>query len=104
MGIFSATKRHIKEKASSDHTAQPATGPFGEEAETKPPAVVDNKSPIAKSTKSESDKFYPAQLEEVVCDGKYTIKGRLGTGRYSSVWLVEDSRYDLVISTKSTTR
>lgn len=42
---------------------------------------------------SPKDIRYPAKLEETFQDGKYLIKGHLGSGRYSSVWLAEDFEY-----------
>lgn len=33
---------------------------------------------------------YPARVGDSFCDGRYQVKSHLGSGRYSSVWLIED--------------
>lgn len=47
-----------------------------------------NSSPVI----TESDKFYPVQIGDTFGNGTYVVKGHLGTGRYSSVWLVNNTR------------
>lgn len=47
-----------------------------------------NSSPAAK----EADKFYPVKLGDSFHNGRYVVKGYLGCGRYSSVWLIKDTK------------
>jgi len=81
MGIF----KHLKFTKSKSDTIIPPGIALKEKA--SPDSSVEVRpSPSAK----DAEKFLPVKLEEVFKDGKYIVKGHLGSGRYSSVWLAED--------------
>lgn len=40
----------------------------------------------------DAKRFLPVRLEDDFKDGKYILKGHLGSGQYSSVWLAEDTQ------------
>lgn len=78
MGFWSSTKSRLKQ----------STAPVNPE---RPP---DNRDFNACSNNDTSKGLLHLKPGDSLCDGRYTIKGKLGAGRYSSVWLAHDARYD----------
>lgn len=90
MGIFSTAKRKVKRvRTPTDDEARSAHKTFGREDSGT--ATITSKSTHA-SPKMNSDKFYPVKLGDVYHNDRYLVKGHLGSGRYSSVWLVKDTK------------
>lgn len=88
-GAFGAADDLVPTITSADVNKTPGKTPSNDSA-----AVPFNASSQSAGAASiDSDKFYPARVGESLNGGKYTVKGQLGTGRYSAVWLVEDMRY-----------
>lgn len=81
MGIF----KHLKISKSKNDTIIPPTIALKEKY--SPDSSVELRPP---PSSKDAENFLRVKLEEVFKDGKYIVKGHLGSGRYSSVWLAED--------------
>ncbi|PAV18716.1 kinase [Pyrrhoderma noxium] len=52
------------------------------------------------STRIEGGGFYPARLGEVFDNARFTITRKLGYGRFSTVWLARDRKYQRYVAIK----
>lgn len=53
---------------------------------------IENVVTIEEKPPSDDDarKIFPVKIQDTLNDGRYVVKGNLGSGRYASVWLAED--------------
>lgn len=42
--------------------------------------------------------FHPVAIGDTFCDGRYTVRDKLGFGGYSTVWLARDAHEKFVFS------